>query len=88
MTGNAEGTGNIVNGKNGIIALQNSFMTFTDDGSSGVKGGITNNSATSKNTCVLLVGTGSSVTIEGGINITQSSTGSSASVLRTMVQLL
>lgn len=82
VTGNAEGFGNAVNDTNGIIALQNSFMTFTDS-SNGTKGGITNNSDTSKNTCVLLVGTGSSVTIEGGINLTQNSTGSSASVLRT-----
>ena len=84
VTGNAEGTGNLVNTTNGIIALQNSFMTFTDNNnSSSAKGGITNNSATSKNTCVLLVGTGSSVTIEGGINLTQNSTGSSSHVLRT-----
>lgn len=84
VTGNAEGTGNLVNTTNGIIALQNSFMTFTDNNnSSSAKGGITNNSATSKNTCVLLVGTGSSVTIGGGINLTQNSTGSSSHVLRT-----
>ena len=82
MTGNAEGFGNAVNETNGIIALQNSFMTFTDS-SDGAKGGITNSSTARKNTCVLLVGTGSSVTIEGGINLIQSSTGSSASVLRT-----
>ena len=56
-------------------------MTFTD--SSSTKGGITNSSTASKSTCVLLVGEGSSVTIDGGINLTQSSTGSSASVLRT-----
>ena len=83
VTGNTEGVGNAVNETNGIIALQNSFMTFTDDGSSGVKGGIINSSTARKNTCVLLVGTGSSVTIEGGINLKQNSTGSSASVLRT-----
>lgn len=82
VTGNAEGIGNIVNDTNGIIALQNSFMTFTDS-SSGTKGGIINSSTASKNTCVLLVGTDSSVTIEGGINLIQSSTGSSSHVLRT-----
>lgn len=82
VTGNAEGTGNIVNDTNGIIALQNSFMTFTDS-SSGTKGGIINSSTASKNTCVLLVGTGSSVTIGGGINLKQNSTGSSSHVLRT-----
>ena len=82
VTGNAEGTGNIVNDTNGIIALQKSFMTFTDS-SSGTKGGIINSSIASKNTCVLLVGTGSSVTIEGGINLKQKSTGSSSHVLRT-----
>lgn len=83
VTGNAEGIGNIVNDTNGIIALQNSFMTFTDNNSSGTKGGIINSSTASKNTCVLLVGTGSSVTIGGDINLEQNSTGSSASVLRT-----
>lgn len=81
VTGNAEGTGNLVNTTNGIIALKYSYMTFTD--SSSTKGGITNSSTASKSTCVLLVGEGSSVTIDGGINLTQSSTGSSASVLRT-----
>ena len=83
VTGNTEGVGNAVNKTNGIIALQNSFMTFTDNNSSGTKGGIINSSTASKSTCVLLVGEGSSVTIDGGINLTQSSTGSSASVLRT-----
>ena len=37
VTGNAEGIGNIVNDTNGIIALQNSFMTFTDNNSSAQK---------------------------------------------------
>ncbi len=81
VTGNAEGTGNIVNTTNGVIALQNSYMIFTD--SSDTKGGITNNSATRKSTCVLLVGEGSSLIIEGGINLTQRSQSGSSHVLRT-----
>ena len=81
VTGNAEGTGNVVNTTNGVIALQNSYMTFTD--SSGAKGGITNSYAASRSTCVLLVGEGSSVTIDGGINLKQNSSSSSSHVLRT-----